>query len=107
MDGPRNTPRTPLARLRTSSVLCSTPPPPHPLLRATARQTHRTPLPEIEGDFNFVNSQGLAYEASEITRCLRSGLLEAPAFDSEACLRVMQVITDIRAHWLPPAAVAS
>ena len=70
-------------------------------------QTYRTALPEIEGDFNFVNSQGLAYEASEITRCLRSGLLEAPAFDSEACLRVMQVITDIRAHWLPPAAVAS
>merc|ERR1719424_1015251 len=70
-------------------------------------QTYRTALPEIAGDFNFVNSQGLAYEAGEITRCLRSGLLEAPAFDSEACLRVMQVITDIRAHWLPPAAVAS
>ena len=70
-------------------------------------QTYRTALPEVAGDFNFVNSQGLAYEAKEVTRCLRSGLLEAPAFDSEACLRVMQVISDIRAHWFAPAAAAS
>ena len=70
-------------------------------------QTYRTALPEVAGDFNFVNSQGLAYEAREVTRCLRSGLLEAPAFDSEACLRVMRVISDIRAHWLAPAAAAS
>ena len=57
----------------------------------------------MTGEFNFVNSQGLAYEAAEVTRCLQSGLLEAPAFDSEACLRVMQVIEDIRSHWLPAA----
>jgi len=62
-------------------------------------------LPEA-GDgapFNFVNSQGLAYEASEVNRCLREGLLEAPAFGAEACLRVMQVIDDIRKHWVPEA----
>ena len=63
-------------------------------------QAHATALPEVAGDFNFVNSQGLAYEAAEGTRCVRGGLLEAPAFDSEACVRVMRVIQDIRAHWL-------
>ena len=65
-------------------------------------QAHATALPEVAGDFNFVNSQGLAYEAAEATRCVKGGLLEPPAFDSEACLRVMRVISEIRAHWLKP-----
>eukprot|EP00322_Chrysochromulina_rotalis_P029249 CAMPEP_0115850228 /NCGR_PEP_ID=MMETSP0287-20121206/11855_1 /TAXON_ID=412157 /ORGANISM="Chrysochromulina rotalis, Strain UIO044" /LENGTH=331 /DNA_ID=CAMNT_0003304217 /DNA_START=145 /DNA_END=1140 /DNA_ORIENTATION=- len=64
-------------------------------------QSHTAVLPEASADhFNFVNSQGLAYEATEVNRCLSEGLLEAPAFSSEACLRVMKVIDSIRAHWL-------
>ena len=52
--------------------------------------------------FNFVHSEGLAYEAAEVNRCLRAGLLETPAFGSEACLKVMQVIEDVRAHFPAP-----
>ena len=57
------------------------------------------PLPEIPGDFNFVNSQGLAYEAEEVNRCLREGLPETPAFDGRECLSVMGVLSNIRAKW--------
>ena len=59
-------------------------------------------LPDLgtSGPFNFVNSEGLAYEALEVNRCLREGLLESPAFSSETCLRVMKVIEDIRSHWM-------
>ena len=63
-------------------------------------QTYEEPLPDVDaGTFNFVNSQGLAYEAQEVNRCLREGVLETPAFGAAACLRVMQVIEDVRAHW--------
>ena len=62
-------------------------------------QTHEEALPLIEGPFNFVHSEGLAYEAREVNRCLREGLLEAPAFGAEACLRVMEVIDEIRSHF--------
>ena len=63
------------------------------------------PLSEAEtglksGDFNFVNSQGLAYEALEANRCLREGLTETPLFSSEECASVMAIISDIRKHWL-------
>lgn len=62
---------------------------------------HSVPLPAgIRGDFNFVNSQGLAYEAAEATRCVRAGELEPAAFDSEACLKVMRVISEVRSHFV-------
>ena len=40
---------------------------------------------ESDGDkekpgFNFVNSQGLAYEAAEVNRCFREGRIETPSF---------------------------
>uniref|UniRef100_A0A7S2HBY4 D-xylose 1-dehydrogenase (NADP(+), D-xylono-1,5-lactone-forming) n=2 Tax=Octactis speculum TaxID=3111310 RepID=A0A7S2HBY4_9STRA len=53
-------------------------------------------LPDISGDFNFINSQGLAYEAEEVNRCIRGGLIESPQFTSSACLSVMEIITSIR-----------
>ena len=83
-------------------------------------EAHEAPLPVLEGlgaaaapaeaaaaPFNFVHSEGLAYEAREVNRCLREGLLEAPAFGATACLRVMQVIEDIRAHWQGADAAAA
>ena len=62
--------------------------------------TYTEQLPESAGSglLNFVNSEGLAYEAEEVNRCLREGLIEAPAFGSKDCLRVMRVIDDIRAQ---------
>eukprot|EP01082_Thalassiosira_pseudonana_P004917 g4315.t1 g4315 contig15:774800-775923(+) len=37
--------------------------------------------------FNFVNSQGLAYEAAEVNRCFREGLIESPSFHLHNALR--------------------
>jgi dihydrodiol dehydrogenase / D-xylose 1-dehydrogenase (NADP) len=45
--------------------------------------------------FNFVNSQGLAYEAAEVNRCFREGLIESPSFPSSQCIEIMRLITDI------------
>ena len=54
---------------------------------------------EAERDFNFVNSQGLRYEAAEATRCVREGALESELFGSDECLRVMQLVSEIRARF--------
>lgn len=57
-------------------------------------------LPTVDdglGDFNFVNSEGLAYEAGEVNRCLRAGLLESPTFGAGACQAVMDTLTAISA----------
>jgi dihydrodiol dehydrogenase / D-xylose 1-dehydrogenase (NADP) len=79
-----------------------------------SEETHSfaLPLPEAEtgltaGDFNFVNSQGLAYEAAEVNRCLRAGLTETPLFSSAECASVMAIISDIRAHWMAPASASA
>ena len=60
------------------------------------------PLPEVQGaeHLNFVNSQGLLYEASEATRCILAGVTETPLFSSSECLAVMQLITEIRGSWI-------
>ena len=68
-------------------------------------EVHECPLPEdivplqTEGGetpgFNFVNSQGLSYEAREVNRCVREGLTESPLFDSRQCLEIMRLIEDI------------
>uniref|UniRef100_A0A6U4L2C4 D-xylose 1-dehydrogenase (NADP(+), D-xylono-1,5-lactone-forming) n=1 Tax=Phaeomonas parva TaxID=124430 RepID=A0A6U4L2C4_9STRA len=52
--------------------------------------------PEVPG-FNFVNSQGLTYEAMEVDRCFRAGLTESPKFSSSACLSILEIITEIDA----------
>lgn len=66
---------------------------------------HDFPLPPDVGPppggypFVFVNSQGLAYEALEVERCLREGLTESPQFGVEENGRVMGTISDLRATW--------
>ncbi|KAK7230418.1 D-xylose 1-dehydrogenase [Aureococcus anophagefferens] len=49
------------------------------------------PLPDIEGDFNYVNSQGLAYQAEEVNRCLAEGLARDAQVRPRECFSVMQV----------------
>eukprot|EP00629_Pelagomonadales_sp_RCC1024_P017896 CAMPEP_0119291440 /NCGR_PEP_ID=MMETSP1329-20130426/42463_1 /TAXON_ID=114041 /ORGANISM="Genus nov. species nov., Strain RCC1024" /LENGTH=329 /DNA_ID=CAMNT_0007292269 /DNA_START=78 /DNA_END=1064 /DNA_ORIENTATION=+ len=46
-------------------------------------------LPSVEGPFNFVNSEGLAYEAAEVNACLRAGRSESEFFDHRENLAVM------------------
>lgn len=48
--------------------------------------------------FNFVNSQGLAYEAAEVNRCFREGAIETPLFSSHQCIEILRLISDIRKH---------
>lgn len=45
--------------------------------------------------FNFVNSQGLAYEAAEVNRCFREGLIESPSFSTQQCIEILRLISDI------------
>ena len=52
---------------------------------------------EVPG-FNFVNSQGLAYEAAEVNRCFREGLIESPAFPTQQCIEILRLISDIRKY---------
>ena len=52
---------------------------------------------EVPG-FNFVNSQGLAYEAAEVNRCFREGLIESPAFPTQQCIEILRLISDIRRY---------
>ena len=59
---------------------------------------HNFPLPnDIKplAPFNFVNSEGLSYEAGEVNICVREGLTETPAFSSGQCLDIMRIITEI------------
>ena len=67
--------------------------------------TYDFPLPSdvialstVDGDvpgFNFVNSTGLAYEAMEVNRCHREGLLESPLFSTKQCIEILRLISDI------------
>lgn len=49
---------------------------------------------EVPG-FNFVNSQGLAYEAAEVNRCFCEGLIESPSFSNQQCIEILRLISDI------------
>lgn len=51
-----------------------------------------------EPGFNFVNSQGLSYEAAEVNRCVREGLIETPLFSSAQCVEILRLISDIRQY---------
>jgi len=62
-------------------------------------EVYEFPLPDIPGSYSFVNSEGLSYEAEEMNRCLRAGLIESPSFDSTECAGVMSTIAEIRSHW--------
>ena len=65
----------------------------------TTPEDYAFPLPSeikpLNDKFNFVNSEGLSYEAAEMNRCLRDGLLESPSFTSSQCLDIMRIITEI------------
>jgi dihydrodiol dehydrogenase / D-xylose 1-dehydrogenase (NADP) len=54
--------------------------------------------PNPNHGFNFVNSQGLAYEAAEVNRCFREGEIETPSFSSHQCIEILRLISDVRRH---------
>ena len=61
----------------------------------TTTTTSATAVPPPAPAFTFVNSEGLTYEAAEVNRCVREGLLETLLFTSDECLDVMRIITEI------------
>lgn len=50
------------------------------------------PIPKGEGEFVYTNSSGLHYEAAEVRRCLKQGLLESPKIShaDSLCLAALE-----------------
>ena len=60
---------------------------------------HTFDLPSVEGPFNFVNSEGLLYEAQAVNECLAKGKTQCDEFDHRENLAVMGVLSEIRGRW--------
>jgi len=83
--------------------------PEHLTVNANGREkTEDFPLPATkEGHkFNFVNSQGLLFEADEVKRCLESDLLETPLITAEESIQIAKIQQEINrqigVQWLLP-----
>lgn len=54
------------------------------------------PLPQGDGDYLHVNSSGLHYQAAEVRRCLKQGLLESPKVSHADSLSIAALEDTIR-----------
>lgn len=53
--------------------------------------------PKIKyGNLNFINSEGLSYEAEEARKCIKSGLIESPKITHEESLQLAQLMDSLR-----------
>ncbi|KAK7080300.1 hypothetical protein SK128_016097 [Halocaridina rubra] len=57
---------------------------------------YESPLPKSGQKFNFVNSQGLMYEAQEVRMCLKKGLLESPSLPLDETLIIAEIMETMR-----------
>ncbi|GFG30314.1 hypothetical protein Cfor_01562 [Coptotermes formosanus] len=64
----------------------------------TPEKTQEFILPTASKPFNFNNSAGLRYEAMEVRRCLKQGLLESPKISHEESLALAQLEDEIRSQ---------
>ncbi|KAJ9599226.1 hypothetical protein L9F63_010310 [Diploptera punctata] len=62
----------------------------------TPEKTKEFILPTATKTFNFTNSAGLRYEAIEVRRCLKQGLLESPKVSHQESLTIAQLQDEIR-----------
>lgn len=53
-------------------------------------------LPKTGEKFNYDNSQGLMYEAMEVRRCLKEGLLESPGVSHAESLTIATIMEAVR-----------
>ncbi|XP_049837348.1 trans-1,2-dihydrobenzene-1,2-diol dehydrogenase-like isoform X2 [Schistocerca gregaria] len=53
-------------------------------------------LPTASKAFNFINSAGLRYEAMEVRRCLREGLLESPKITHDESILLAELEDELR-----------
>ncbi|XP_045122760.1 trans-1,2-dihydrobenzene-1,2-diol dehydrogenase-like [Portunus trituberculatus] len=58
------------------------------------KSTH--PLPKNSFKFNLINSGGLMYQAVEVRRCLKEGLLESPGMSHAESITLAEVMEQIR-----------
>lgn len=54
--------------------------------------THEFPLPSIEGNFIYPNSEGLYYEAVAVQRCLAAGFVQAPQASLAESVAVIKIL---------------
>lgn len=59
----------------------------------SSRNFAKTPSGEY---FNYPNSEGFAYEAAAVQRCITAGLKECPQYTTNDCLRTMKIIQTAR-----------
>ena len=55
--------------------------------------THEFPLPVVDGQFFYPNSEGLYYEAAAVQRCIAAGLTESPQAPLSESIYVIEIIT--------------
>ncbi|XP_017759341.1 PREDICTED: trans-1,2-dihydrobenzene-1,2-diol dehydrogenase-like [Eufriesea mexicana] len=60
------------------------------------RGTINKPLPETECKFNFTNSVGLSYEATEVRNCILKGMTESSKVPHHTSLLIAQLEDEIR-----------
>ena len=54
--------------------------------------THEFPLPAVQGNFFYPNSEGLYYEAAAVQRCVLAGLTECPQLPLEESVLALQMV---------------
>jgi len=53
-------------------------------------------LPKTDRKFNYANSVGLSYEAEEVRKCLKQGLLESPLMTLDETVTISEIMESIR-----------
>jgi dihydrodiol dehydrogenase / D-xylose 1-dehydrogenase (NADP) len=54
------------------------------------------PLPEVNMELNFWNSQGLAYQCHEVRRCILEGKIESSVVSHAVSLQIAEILETIR-----------
>ncbi|XP_063238848.1 trans-1,2-dihydrobenzene-1,2-diol dehydrogenase-like isoform X2 [Bacillus rossius redtenbacheri] len=68
-----------------------------PTKLVTPSKTYEFPLPQITRRINFPNSEGMSYEAAEVRRCLKQGLIESPLITHKESLILAELEDRLRA----------
>jgi len=58
--------------------------------------TFELPPPPQKGEYNFRNSVGLQYQATEVRNCILKGLIESPLHKHEDSIRVAEILEKAR-----------
>ncbi|CAL8142793.1 unnamed protein product [Orchesella dallaii] len=67
-----------------------------PTTLVTPAGTEEFELPKLKKSVHYGNSEGLAYEAEEVRRCINEGLLESPLMPLDESLLIAEIMESIR-----------